>query len=96
MIQGVTGAAAVAGEPSSEPKEITAEIFDRIAILQQQLEDFDSEAEDTLDALLAELVSHEAGSLLEPIRKAVSAYDMESAAEQLAEVTTILKDQHGE
>ena len=93
-IQGATGAVAAAAGPSSEPKEITMEIFERLDTLQQQLEDFDSEAEDTLDALLAEMVNYEAGSLLEPIRKAVSAYDMESAAEQLVEVTTKLKEQY--
>ncbi len=96
LIRSATATPAAESNAPTEPIEITAEILERLASLQQQLEDFDSEAEDTLDALSNELQGSEAGSLLAPIRKAVAAYDMESAAAQLADVITKLKEQHSE
>jgi HPt (histidine-containing phosphotransfer) domain-containing protein len=96
LIRSATGTPAAESDAPTEPIEITAEILERLASLQQQLEDFDSEAEDTLDALSNELQGSEAGSLLAPIRKAVAAYDMESAAVQLADVITKLKEQYSE
>jgi polar amino acid transport system substrate-binding protein len=96
LIRSATGTPAAGSDAPTEPIEITAEILERLASLQQQLEDFDSEAEDTLDALWNELQGSEAGSLLAPIRKAVAAYDMESAAAQLADMITKLREQHSE
>jgi polar amino acid transport system substrate-binding protein len=96
LIRSATEIPAAVSEASSAPQEITAEIFERLATLRKQLEDFDSEAEDTLDALSNELQGSGLGSLLAPIRKAVAAYDMESAAAQLADVITKLKEQHSE
>jgi CheY-like chemotaxis protein len=96
LIRSASGTPAAESDAPTEPIEITAEILERLASVQQQLEDFDSEAEDTLEALSTELQGSEAGSLLAPIRKAVAGYDMESAAEQLADVITKLKEQHSE
>jgi CheY-like chemotaxis protein len=96
LIRSATRTPAAESDAPSEPVEITAEIFERLATLRKQLEDFDSEADDTLDALSNELQGSGLGSLLAPIRKAVAAYDMESAAAQLADVITKLKEQHSE
>jgi CheY-like chemotaxis protein len=96
LIHGAIGTPATQSGASSEPIEITPRIFENLALLQQQLEDFDSEAEDTLDGLKEDLRGSEAGKLLESIAKAVSSYDMESAAEQLLDVVTKLKDQSNE
>jgi hypothetical protein len=60
------------------------------------LEGFDSEAEDTLDSLLAELENFEEGRLLQPVRKVIFAYDMGSASEQQTKIITNLKDQNSE
>jgi signal transduction histidine kinase/DNA-binding response OmpR family regulator/HPt (histidine-containing phosphotransfer) domain-containing protein len=76
----------------AESQQIDASVFERLALLQEQLEDFDSEAEDTLDGLRTDLASSCVAQLLEPIAKAVSAYDMESAAQQLPGVTSKLKE----
>jgi hypothetical protein len=83
-------------EPPAELREIDAEIFERLATLQEQLEDFDSGAEDSLDALRADLAGTVAHRLLAPVAKLVSSYDMEPAAAQLAEVIGKLKEHHSE
>ena len=79
-------------ESPSEPPQITAEILERLALLLQQLEDFDSESEDTLDTLLMDLIGSKAATLLESVSKEVKAYELESAAEKLAEIVSKLKD----
>ncbi|GAG84760.1 unnamed protein product, partial [marine sediment metagenome] len=84
VIQAATPGQVASSEPVLEPLKISSEIFARLALIQQQLEDFDSEAEDSLDDLKADLVGSELAELLVPISKSVSAYDMEQAAEQLA------------
>jgi HPt (histidine-containing phosphotransfer) domain-containing protein len=79
-------------ESPSEPPQITAEILERLALLLQQLEDFDSESEDTLDTLLMDLTGSKAATLLQSVSKEVKAYELESAAEKLAEIVSELKD----
>ena len=64
-------------EPLSTPQKVTAEILERFALLQQQLDDYDSEAEDRLDSLMKDLVGSGVVELLAPIAKAVSAYEFE-------------------
>ena len=89
-IYAVMGASEQAAAESSGTVAVTAEILERLGKLQHQLENFDSEAEDTLNALLDELGSSAAGQLLAPIGRLVSAYDMEEAAAQLGKVTTMI------
>jgi HPt (histidine-containing phosphotransfer) domain-containing protein len=83
-------------EPLSTPQKVTAEILQRLDLLQQQLEDYDSEAEDRLDGLRKDLAGSAMVELLAPIAKAVSAYEFETAAEQLTEVMAGLKDHYSE
>jgi signal transduction histidine kinase/CheY-like chemotaxis protein len=83
-------------EPLSTPQKVTAEILERLALLQQQLDDYDSEAEDRLDSLMKDLVGSGVVELLAPIAKAVSAYEFETAAEQLAEVRAGLREHYSE
>jgi two-component system sensor histidine kinase/response regulator len=88
--QGVATPAAPA-----EPGEITAKILVRLAVLLEQLENFDSEAEDTLNDLLNDF-GGSAADLLAPVAKLVSAYDMEAAAEQLNGVMGRLQEMNVE
>jgi PAS domain S-box-containing protein len=78
---------------TQKPFKLTNEILEQLNLLLQQLEDSDSEAEDTLEALSDMLKDSSAEKMLITIRKAVSAYDMDSAAEQLKEVMSKLRKQ---
>ena len=81
------------GSPSTgEAVAITQEMIERLSDLHQQLEDFDSEAEDTLNGLLTELGNSPAAALLATVAKHVSAYDMEEAAAELERATAKLKE----
>jgi signal transduction histidine kinase/DNA-binding response OmpR family regulator/HPt (histidine-containing phosphotransfer) domain-containing protein len=81
------------GSPSTgEAVAITQEMLERLSNLHQQLEDFDSEAEDTLNGLLTELGNSPAAALLATVAKHVSAYDMEEAAAELERATAKLKE----
>jgi len=71
---------------------ITSEMLERFAHLHRQLESFDSEAEDTLNGLLAELGSSTAAALLTPVCKLVSSYDMEEAAAELERTMVKLQE----
>jgi two-component system sensor histidine kinase/response regulator len=96
LIQAAMPTAVASSESVLEPPKINSEIFVRLAFIQQQLEDFDSEAEDSLDDLKADLMGSDVAELLVPISKLVSAYDMEQAAEQLAEMRATLKEQYSD
>ena len=81
------------GSPSTgEAVAITQETLARLSDLHQQLEDFDSEAEDTLNGLLDELGGSSAAALLAPVGKLVSAYEMEAAAVELERAMTALQE----
>ncbi len=75
---------------------LTPEIMVRFSLLQQQLDDYDAEAEDTLLELRADMGRSEFAGMLEPIIKAVSAYDMEAAGEHLTAVINSLEEEYGE
>lgn len=91
QINRVTDTPIAAVANAARVQEIGVVILEQLAALQAQLEDFDSEAEDTLRSLLEALAGTGVEALFEPIVRAVSAYDMESAAQQLLDVTTRLK-----
>ncbi|MEH6587681.1 MAG: response regulator [Halioglobus sp.] len=96
QITGVTNTSAAGAENVVRIQDIGEEVLEKLAVLQAQLEDFDSEAEDTLQMLVKYLAGTGANALFEPIVRAVSAYEMESAAQQLLAVTTKLKAQISE
>ncbi|MEH6591808.1 MAG: response regulator [Halioglobus sp.] len=96
QINRVTDTPAVADGNPAQVRELDAAVLDQLAALQAQLEDFDSEAEDTLQSLVKTLVGTGVEELFKPIVRAVSAYDMESAAQQLLDVTTIIRAQISE
>ena len=77
---------------TGEAVAITSEMLERFAHLHRQLESFDSEAEDTLNGLLAELGSSTAAALLAPVGKLVSSYDMEAAAAELEKTMAKLEE----
>ncbi len=91
-VEATLGSGAQVSAGAGKPAAITAELLARLAVLRQQLENFDSEAEDTLEGLLAELGSSSAAALLAPVGRLVSAYDMEEAAEELERVMAKLEE----
>ena len=80
-------------EPAGAPS-LGGAVFATIDSLQAQLEDFDSEAEDTLEQLIAELAPAGLGALLDPVAQSLAVYEMEAASEQLAAATLKLKEYH--
>jgi signal transduction histidine kinase/DNA-binding response OmpR family regulator len=91
-IEGALGSGAQDVIGTGEPVAVTSEILERVAHLHGQLESFDSEAEDTLSGLLAELGSSAAAALLAPVDKLVSSYDMEEAATELERAMAKLQE----
>jgi hypothetical protein len=71
-------------------------VLERLAVLQRELEDYDAEAEDTLNLLLAELAGSTLFAELEPVARLVAAYELESAAAQLRQITLQLEEKFGE
>jgi polar amino acid transport system substrate-binding protein len=71
-------------------------LFERLEALQMQLDEFDAEAEDSLEQLRADLAGTELDTLLAPVADLVSAYNMEQAAEQLTQLVGKLREQHSE
>jgi signal transduction histidine kinase/DNA-binding response OmpR family regulator/HPt (histidine-containing phosphotransfer) domain-containing protein len=96
LIRSVIGSPDSTSESLPEPQPVNAEVFERLARLQIQLDDSDSEAEDTLEELKADLMAYGVVELLTPIAKAVAAYDLESAAEQLPRMVKMLRERCGE
>ena len=96
LIRAATEPKAATGGASAIPVIIDAQIIQRLALLQEQLEDYDAEAEDSLDALRADLAGSDLDLSLAPIAKSVAAYDMEAAAEQLAALSHQLRDQYSD
>jgi signal transduction histidine kinase/CheY-like chemotaxis protein len=91
-IKATLGSGAQSPSGTAEPVVITSEMLERLANLHRQLEDFDSEAEDTLNGLLTELGNSSAAALLAPVGKLVAAYDMEEAAAELERATAKLQE----
>jgi hypothetical protein len=91
-IKATLGSGAQSPSGTAEPVVITSEMLERLADLHRQLEDFDSEAEDTLNGLLTELGNSSAAALLAPVGKLVAAYDMEEAAAELERATAKLQE----
>lgn len=79
---------------AGEPVAINSEMLERLADLHQQLEDYDSEAENTLNDLVTDLGNSPAAILLAPISRLVSNYDMEEAAIQLYAVMDKLQEMY--
>jgi HPt (histidine-containing phosphotransfer) domain-containing protein len=96
LIGSAAGSTAPGAAASSPPAQVDAQLIARLALLQEQLEDFDAEAEDSLDALRSDLVGCDLDQSLAPIARSVAAYDMEIAAQQVAALTSKLKDQYSE
>jgi CheY-like chemotaxis protein len=91
-IDKVLPTAAGAPESASADVAISSDIIDQLETLKAQLEDFDSEAEDTLDWLRQALAGSDLAAELAPIARQVAAYDLEAAAEQLEVVLSTLGD----
>ena len=71
----------------SKPPSLVA-----VLVLQRELEDYDAEAEDTLNVLRTELAGSPIFRELEPVASLVAAYELESAAEQLRQITKQLEE----
>jgi CheY-like chemotaxis protein/HPt (histidine-containing phosphotransfer) domain-containing protein len=93
VIDSAQGEDAAGSDPATRPAEIDAALLEQLGLLQQQLEDFDSEADDTLRALLSGLNGSPAAEQLAPLAALVSAYDMEAAAQQLAQIIPRMEEQ---
>jgi CheY-like chemotaxis protein/HPt (histidine-containing phosphotransfer) domain-containing protein len=59
------------------------DLVSRLQELMEKLEEYDSEAEDVLFAILDDVKGTDIHGLLQGVRKQISAYDMEAAAEEL-------------
>jgi CheY-like chemotaxis protein len=63
--------------------ELTADLVPQLNLLLEKLEEYDSQAEDLIGEILSQVSGSEAAGWLEPIRRLVEQYDLETAAEEL-------------
>jgi uncharacterized protein YfkK (UPF0435 family) len=95
LIRGSSGAGSKETEAANTlPQDLVA----RLSELMEKLEDYDSEAEDVMFAILDDVKGTDVHDLLQSVRKQISAYDMEAAAEELgpliAEISTMAGDEN--
>ena len=94
LIRGSASAGNVAADTATTLPE---DLVPRLQELMEKLEEYDSEAEDILFAILDDVKGTDVHSLLQGVRKQISAYDMEAAAEELGplipEISSITGDE---
>ena len=71
---------------SAQPGALPADFDQQLGDLLNLLEGYDSAAEDKLFAILQQAKGTDAGSSLEPLRTSISAYDFETATEELKSI----------
>jgi PAS domain S-box-containing protein len=80
LIRGLSGPGAGA---AAKPKTLPDDLMLRLRQLMEKLEEYDSEAEDVLLGILADVKGTEVHALLQGVKKQIGQYDMEAAAEEL-------------
>jgi PAS domain S-box-containing protein len=82
----IEGLQAEPSASSAQPGALPADFDQQLNDLLELLEGYDSAAEDKLFAILQQAKGSDAGSSLEPLRTSISAYDFETAAEELKSI----------
>ncbi|MBF0125894.1 MAG: response regulator [Magnetococcales bacterium] len=73
-----------AGATTRETRDASPDLLPRLQALHGLLLEYNLEAEEFLDGILAELTAGDARTALEPLRRRISQYDFENAASELA------------
>jgi HPt (histidine-containing phosphotransfer) domain-containing protein len=83
-ILGLLSDLTAANQPESDAAgAIPDDIADRLKALQAKLEDYDTESEELLDELIAQVKGTDVYDSLMSVRKRVGQYDFETAADEL-------------
>jgi two-component system sensor histidine kinase/response regulator len=92
LIRGSSGAG---GKETKPPGALPEDLVARLRELMEKLEEYDSEAEDVLFAILDDVKGTDVHDLLQGVRKQISAYDMEAAAVELGPLITEIDSMSG-
>ena len=79
----IRGSASAGNGAADTATTLPEDLVPRLQELMEKLEEYDSEAEDVLFAILDDVKGTDVHGLLQGVRKQISAYDMEAAAEEL-------------
>jgi len=79
----IRGSHSARGGAADTVTALPEDLVPRLQELMEKLEEYDSEAEDVLFAILDQVKGTDVHGLLQGVRKQISAYDMEAAAEEL-------------
>ena len=82
----IRGSGGAGGKETDTAKTLPEDLLPRLQELMEKLEEYDSEAEDILFAILDQVKGADVHRLLQGVRKQISAYDMEAAAEELGPI----------
>jgi polar amino acid transport system substrate-binding protein len=98
-VLGLIREAGGAGDGAADTTQaLPQDLLPRLQELMVKLEEYDSEAEDVLFAILDDVKGTELHGLLQGVRKQIGAYDMETAAEELgpliSEIASITGDKN--
>jgi PAS domain S-box-containing protein len=85
----------VEGEKIGASDDLPAVLLPRLQQLLDKLEEYDSEAEDVLFSILDDVKETDVHTLLQGVKKQISAYDMEAAAEELKPIITDIEEKAG-
>ena len=84
----IHGSSSAVGGAADTAQALPEDLVPRLQELMEKLEEYDSEAEDVLFAILDEVKGTDVHGQLQGVRKQISAYDMEAAAEELGPLIT--------
>jgi PAS domain S-box-containing protein len=84
----ISGSGSAGGDAADTGQALPEDLVPRLRELMEKLEEYDSEAEDVLFAILDEVKGTDVHGLLQGVRKQISAYDMEAAADELGPLIT--------
>jgi PAS domain S-box-containing protein len=82
----IRGTGSADGGTTNTTQALPEDLLPRLQELMEKLEEYDSEAEDVLFAILDQVKGTDVYRLLQGVRKQISAYDMEAAAEELGPI----------
>ena len=91
----IRGSGDAGGKEKEVANALPQDLVARLRELMEKLEEYDSEAEDVLFGILDDVKGTDVHDLLQGVRKQISAYDMEAAAEELGPLITEIDSMAG-
>jgi HPt (histidine-containing phosphotransfer) domain-containing protein len=87
-----------AGNDQEEPGKagaLPADFVEKLLALKDQLDEYDSESEETIEALLPQADGTSQAAALARVHRSISAYELDEAADQLQRIITELENSDG-